>query len=238
MSMPNAGAGNRPVPLRHVEWPAAHRIIRSIHPPIDLFEDIADPRDWEALASVESKTNPRLWENLGRLDLIPPERRVAGPGASLVMAPFVHVSPDRPGRFTDGRYGVYSAGDSEEVAIREVAFHHGRAMAASAEEAGWTSQFRMLVNSIDIELHDLRADPACHEPDDYSYPQKLAARLRNEGANGVLYRSVRCEGGECVGIFWPDLIAIPRQGDHYDFHWDGTAVDRIRNRRTGRIFRL
>ncbi|TIN69406.1 MAG: RES domain-containing protein, partial [Mesorhizobium sp.] len=37
---------------RRVDWPQTFRIIRSIHPPIDLFEDIADPRDWEALASV------------------------------------------------------------------------------------------------------------------------------------------------------------------------------------------
>jgi len=40
---------------RAVNWSQTFRIIRSIHPPIDLFEDIADPRDWEALASVEEK---------------------------------------------------------------------------------------------------------------------------------------------------------------------------------------
>ena len=43
-----------------VRWPQTFRIIRSIHPPIDLFEDIADPGDWEALAAVEAKTNPRI----------------------------------------------------------------------------------------------------------------------------------------------------------------------------------
>src|SRR5690606_84069 len=122
------------VPVGHVRWPRAYRIIRSIHPPIDLFEDIADPQDWEAHASAESKTNPRIRDHIGRLDLVPPPRRVGGPGATYLMAPFVHVSPDRPGRFTDGSYGVYSAGDREEVALREVAYHHARAMAASREE--------------------------------------------------------------------------------------------------------
>ena len=68
-----------------VKWPKAYRLIRSIYPPIDLFEDIADPRDWEALASAEAKTNPRVWEHLGRLDLIPPERRVSGPGRSWLI---------------------------------------------------------------------------------------------------------------------------------------------------------
>lgn len=226
------------IPLVRVRWPKAFRIIRSIHPPIDLFEDIADPRDWEALASAESKTNPRLWEHIGRLDLVPPERRVGGPGASYLMAPFVHVSTDRPGRFTDGSYGVYSAGNREEVAIREVAHHHGRAMAASGEEPGWTSQFRVLVNRLDLDLNDLRPLDRYHDPDDYGASQELGRRLRAEGSNGVVYRSVRCPGGECAGVFWPDLMEPPVQSDHFDYHWDGGRVDKVRNCRTGAIFAL
>lgn len=229
---------NGAVATARVRWPGACRIIRSIHPPIDLFEDIADPRDWEALASAESKTNPRIREHLGRLDLVPPHRRVGGPGASYVMAPFVHVSTDRPGRFTDGTYGVYSAGDREEVAIREVAHHHGLAMAASREAPGWTSQFRMLVGRLDLDLHDLRGRDACHRPDDYAASRALARRLRADGSNGVLYRSVRCPGGECVGIFWPDLVGQPVQADHFDYHWDGHRVDKVRNCRTSAIFAL
>lgn len=226
-----------PVPVR-VRWPKAYRLIRSIFPPIDLFEDIADPADWEALASAEAKTNPRLWEHLGRLDLVPPERRVSGPGASLLMAPFVHVSPDRPGRFTDGTYGVFSVGDSEEVSIREVAHHHARFMAATSEPPGWTSQFRMLVTKLDLDLHDVRPREDCHRPDDYAPSQALGRSLRQSGNNGVLYRSVRSPGGECAGLFWPDLMPAPVQADHFDFHWDGARVDRIRNCSTGKIFAL
>lgn len=221
-----------------VRWPKACRIIRSIHPPIDLFEDIADPSDWEALASAESKTNPRIWEHIGKLDLVPPNRRVSGSGASFLMAPFVHVSTDRPGRFTDGTYGVYSAGDSEEVAIREVAHHHGKAMAGSGEAPGWTSQFRMLVNRLDLDLHDVRGDGRFHDPDDCSAPRALGRQLRAAGANGIVYRSVRCPGGECAAIFWPDLMEVPVQADHFDYHWDGARVDRIRNCRTKAIFAL
>lgn len=225
-------------PVVQVRWPKAYRIIRSFYPPIDLFEDIADPQDWEALASAESKTNPRVWEHVGRLDLVPSERRVQGPGASTVMAPFVHVSIDRPGRFTDGTYGVYSAGNRDEVAIREVAHHHARAMRNSNEEPGWTSQFRMLVNSVDLDLHDVRDDATCRAPDDYSGTQSLARNLRAQGSNGIVYRSVRCAQGECVAIFWPDLVEIPVQGDHFDFHWDGARVDKVRNCRTSAIFAL
>lgn len=224
--------------LAHISWPRAYRVIRSIHPPIDLFEDVADPMDWEALASAESKTNPRIWEHLGRLDLVPPERRVSGSGAGWLMAPFVHASTDRPDRFTDGTYGVYSAGDSEAVAIYEVAHHHAVAMTASDEEPGWTSQFQLLVNSIDLDLHDVRPFPDYHDPDDYSVPQELGRRLRGQGSNGLVFRSVRSPKGNCVAVFWPDLMDIPVQGDHYHFHWNGEAVDLVRNMRSAAIFAL
>lgn len=221
-----------------VRWPKAYRIIRSIHPPIDLFEDIADPSDWEALVSAESKTNPRIWDHIGRLDLVPPQRRVNGAGASYLMAPFVHISTDRPGRFTDGTYGIYSAGDREEVAIREVAYHHARAMANSDEEPGWTSQFRMLVNRLDLDLHDTRLHDRYHDPDDYKASQTLGHNLRLSGSNGIVYRSVRCPGGECAAIFWPDLMDVPVQADHFEFHWSGEKVDKVRNCRTNTIFAL
>jgi hypothetical protein len=226
------------IPVVRTQWPKAYRIIRSIFPTIDLFEDIADPSDWEALASAESKTNPRVWESLGRLDLVPPERRVSGVGASWLMAPFVHVSLDRPGRFTDGSYGVYSAGDREEVAIRETAHHQARFMAQSREEAGWTSQFRVLINALDLDLHDVRDDPRMHDPLDYARSQVVAKDLRYAVSNGILYRSVRCPGGECAAIFWPDLMPVPIQGDHFDYFWNGDRVDKVRNCRTGAIFAL
>ncbi|MCJ2182014.1 RES family NAD+ phosphorylase [Novosphingobium sp. 1949] len=221
-----------------VSWPRALRLIRSIYPPIDLFEDIADPRDWDALASLESKTNPRLRDEIGQLDKVPPERRVAGPGASLVMAPFVHCSTDRPGRFTDGTYGVYSAGNSEEVALREVAHHHARAMRAVDEEPGWHSQFRMLVGALERELDDVTHDAAAHDPDSWAYSQRLGAEHRQAGSDGLLYRSVRCHEGLCAALFWPDAVAIPIQGDHYQMHWDGTRVDRVLNCTTRQEFAL
>lgn len=187
---------------------------------------------------MESKTNPRVWEQVGRLDLVPPPRRVSGPGASLLMAPFVHISTDRPGRFTNGTFGVYSASDSEEVAIREVAHHHGRAMTASKEARGWTSQFRALVNAIEVELHDVRDRAEFHDANSYAAPQAFSKATRTAGSNGLVYRSVRSPGGECIAIYWPNIIPVPIQADHYDFHWDGAKVDRVRNCRTSAILAL
>lgn len=75
------------------------------------------------------------------------------------MAPFVHCSTARPGRFTDGSYGMYYAGDREDVALAETIHHHAKFMAATDEAPGWTSDFRAMIGSIDRELHDVNAVP-------------------------------------------------------------------------------
>jgi len=230
------------VPLAHVAWRAARRIIRSLHPPIDLFEDIADPGDWPLLISAEQKTNPRLMESLGNIDLVPTGRRVSGPGASYLMAPFTHVSPDRPSRFTDGSYGVLYAANRFETALMETVYHHARFMARTGEAPGWTSQFRELVLDVEAEVHDLRGgdpdyDLALHE-NDYTHSQMLGAALRTTGSEGIAYPSRRDRGGESVGLFYPDRAASVIQGRHVDYHWNGGAVDFYRDASSGEVFKI
>ena len=108
-----------------------------MYPPIDVFGDIADPADWELIAAAEAKTNPRVRDEIGAIQLVPPERHVAGPGANWAMAPFCHLSRDRPSRFSDGSYGVYYAGDRFEVALAEAVFHFERFIAATGTGVGW-----------------------------------------------------------------------------------------------------
>jgi hypothetical protein len=218
---------------RRVRWPQTFRIIRSIHPPVDLFEDIADPRDWEALAVVEAKTNSRIRLEIGDLGKVTAARRVSGPGASFVMAPFVHCSPLRPGRFTDGSYGIYYAGGSENVALAETIHHHQRFMAATDEEPGRTSGFRVLVGSIDCDLDDVNAVPGALDPHDYSASQVEGRALRDAGSDGLTWNSVRMAGGSCIGAFWPDVVGIPLQGRHHSYHWNGSRVDFVRQYDTG-----
>lgn len=215
-------------PLSRVSWRQTYQLIRSIYPPIDLFEDIADPADWELIASAEAKTNPRVRDQIGAIHLIPPERRVSGPGASWAMAPFCHVSGDRPSRFSDGRYGVCYVGDRFEVALAESVFHFERFMSAT-EEGPSTSDYRELVGCLDAKLHDLRgvADfrPAL-DADDYTAAQSLTRKLRQEhDSDGLVYPSARCPAGDAVATFWPGVIGIPVQGRHVCYRWDGNRVD-------------
>jgi hypothetical protein len=230
------------VPISRVKWRRARRIIRSVFPPIDLFEDIAAPEDWPLLIAAEQKTNPRLMATLGALDLVPPARRVAGAGATYLMAPFTHVSADRPSRFADGSHGVLYAANRFETALFETMYHHGRFMARTHERPGWTSQFRELVLSVNASLQDLRGGderwiPAL-DPDDYRHSQSLARSLRVAASDGLVYPSQRDAAGECVALFYPDGASNVIQARHLDYHWNGTRVDFYRDPGNGKVFRV
>jgi hypothetical protein len=49
---------------------------------------------------------------------------------------------------------------------------------------------------------------------------------------------VRDTGGECAGLFYPDLVRNVRQGRHLDYHWDGARVDLYREPGRGEVFRV
>ena len=215
-------------PVSEIDWPVSYRIIRTIYPPVWLFEDVAERADWDLIASAEAKTNPRVRDQIGGLTLVPVERRVAGPSASLVMAAFTHVSRDRPGRFSDGSYGVWYCGDRFEVALAETAYHFERFMARTNEPPA-DAQYRELQAHIAGSLHDLRSNGFndCLDPNDWKPAQRLASSVRDAGSDGIVYSSVRWPAGQAAALFWPDLVQLPIvQARTLQFHWDGSRMTR------------
>jgi RES domain-containing protein len=213
------------VKLRRVRWPVSHRIIRTIYPPIDIFEDIADPADWELLVSAEAKLNPRIRDAVGNLALVPVARRVSGPTASIVMGAFTHVSRDRTGRFSDGSYGVWYCGDRFDVALAETAHHFERFMRATDESAG-EADYRELVAPVRGRAAD-GSDPALLARDDWAAGQAFGKQVRAGGGDGVLYPSVRHPGGKALALFWPDCITLPViQARQFRYSWDGARMHR------------
>lgn len=213
-------------PLRRVRWARAHRAINSRYPPIQAFERVADPADWEDLLALEELTNPRARQEWGEISLVPVEERVSGPGASWVMAAFVHIG--RPSRFSDGSYGVYYAARALGTAVRETAFHFGRFLRATHEPRGTELEMRVLVSQqVDGRYRDARgAYPALHDPDDYGPSQQAGRELKRAGAAGMVYDSVRHPGGQCLAILRPRAIPRPTQGPHLRYHFDGERIDR------------
>lgn len=209
-----------------IEWRPSYRIVSSRFPPVGVFDAIADAADLDALYALEGMTNPRLREQLGRIDLVPPARRIAGPGTTPVMAAFAHFNP-QGSRFSPGSYGVYYAARERDTAVSETVFHRQRFLSQTAEPP-CALQMRCYLADIAGNLHDIRGGwPEVHDPDSYVASQRFAVQLRDAGSDGIAFDSVRHAGGQCVAAFYPDLVAPARQGEHLYYHWDGARIAHV-----------
>jgi len=214
-------------PSTRIDWRDSHRIIRTIYPPVDLFEDVADPATWALLTSAEAKLNPRVREQVGDLSLVPADRRISGPTASIVMGAFTHASADRPSRFSDGNLGVWYCGDRWEVALAETAHHFERFMRLTDEPAA-EADYRELTCAVTGLLADVRTGfDDCVDPNSWTAGQAMGRAVRGSGGDGVLYRSIRRPAGLAAALFWPDLVRLPIvQARQFRYHWDGRRMDR------------
>ena len=212
-----------------VAWRPCYRIIPSRFPPVSVFEAVADPADLEAVFAIEALTNDRLREEAGDLSLVPPNERVSGPGRTPIMAAFTHLNPSGS-RFCDGSYGVFYAGLALETAIAETKHHRSIFLEATSEPS---QELDMRVYAVDLgaSLHDMRGmrqtHPLLYHPSSYSASQAVARELRDAGSDGIVYESVRHEGGQCAGIFRPRLLTNLRQERHLCYVWDGRAISNI-----------
>lgn len=215
-------------PLRRIHWDPACRIVPTRHPTVYLFDRVAGSEDFEALYALEALTNDRIREEYGALALVPPEDRVFGPGSGPIMAAFTHLNP-LGSRFSDGSYGVFYAAGDRPTAIAETRHHHARFLAATSVPP-MSLAMRLYHVTIDARLHDLRGeaiDPAVHDPDSYSVSQKLGHALRQERSAGVVYRSVRKDGGRCVGLFKPNGARDCVHAAHLLYVWDGVQFSGV-----------
>jgi RES domain-containing protein len=207
-------------------WLPCHRLIASRFPTVGLYDQVAAPEDLDVVFAIEALTNPRVRQELGQLSLVPPADRVAGPGATLIMAAFAHLNP-LGSRFSDGSWGVYYAAESLDTAVAEVSHHRGAFLARTAEDA-IDIDLRWIQADLMDRLHDLRGQgasmPAVYDPDRYGASQDLGRALRSQGSQGIVYDSVRRPQGQCVALFKPKSLSNARAVGHIGLHWDGRAI--------------
>lgn len=221
--------------LQHIAWRNTCRIIATRHPPIGVFDNIADPSDMDALFELEGLTNPRLRNERGEISLVEPARRISGPGSAVIMAAFTHLSPSGS-RFSDGSHGVYYAGRGQQTAIAETVHHRNRFLSFTREPR-CVLEMRCYLSDLVAPMHDLRGGYASlHDPDSYDASQRFARQLRAAGSNGLLYDSVRHRGGQCAAVFHPDCLGPARQGPALLYHWDGCRITHATV--GGRIFEM
>lgn len=217
------------VPVRGIEWSPCFRIIPSRYPPRNLFARVADEADLEAVFAIESITNDRLRDERGEIRLVAPEDRSRIAGMAFVMAPFTHIAPAGT-RFTDGTFGAFYAGRDLDTAIDETVYHRERFLAAT-EEAPMEVEMRVLRVRLSAEVYDVRSlgdrYPEIYDRGDYSASQHFGRAVREAAGSGIVYDSVRREGGECVAIYRPRAIVRCQQAQHLAYVWDGRRISSV-----------
>jgi len=215
--------------IRRVRWSAACRIVPTRYPAVSLFDRVADADDFEALYALEAMSNERARDELGHIERVPRDERLYGPGSGPIMAAFTHVNT-LGSRFADGRHGVFYAARERATAVAETRHHHARFLAAT-QQAAMHLPMRLYHVAIDARLHDLRpvgaVPDAVYAPDDYSASQALGLRLHAAGSAGVAYRSVRREGGQCVGLFKPRGASACLHAAYLLYAWDGAGFSDV-----------
>lgn len=202
----------------------------SRYPTVGVFDRVAAPEDLPELFELEGWTNDRLSNELGLLNLVPPAEWVAGPMASVVMAAFCHPRTEGA-RFTAGTRGAWYAARDLDTALAEST--HRRT--TELQEIGVLDtrvQMRLYHADFDAPFHDVRADdPAwrdLHDPDDHTAAQEFGMALFRGGANGIVYRSVRRDVGECLVSFRPTLVTNVRPAGHFEYRWRGSSNPDVR----------
>lgn len=217
------------IPTSQISWTPSYRIISDRFPPVNFFERIADPADWEALLELESMTDPSSMNSVGDISNIPIEDRITGPGAGRIMPSFIFLDQTPMGsRFSNNQFGAYYASNDLETAIAETINNRERFMHDHKIMAAQELDHLIILADITGSFHDIRnlrnELPEVYNPNDYAASQTLATRLRNDNSNGIVYQSIRRTAGECIAVFRPPVISNAREDRHITYIWDGTRI--------------
>jgi hypothetical protein len=201
----------------HLEQDDAHRLIptRFCEGESVLSRLGLPPAQMAHLYQLDDATNDRLAGEANLLPGISVHELVFGvPHFHIINASFTHAQPTGS-RFSGSDRGVWYAGFSLKTAEAEVAYHY----AAGLREIDWkeeeTVTYREYLADFRGDFHDLRGDAAAKkylQPGSYRASQRLGRQLLNKGSAGIVYPSVRHEGGTCVACFRPALVNNVRDG--------------------------
>jgi RES domain len=179
---------------------------------------------------LDNVTNDRLLAENNLLPGIGIHELVFGiPYYRIVNAAFCHAHP-LGSRFNGPDRGAWYTCFELETSQAEVLFHKSVELA----EVDWFEEEEAIYDDyladFSAELHDIRKSmhfASCLAPNSYVASQGLAQRLLDAGSLGIIYPSVRCDGGTCLACFRPALVMNVRKEKTYKFTWKGKSEPEI-----------
>lgn len=202
----------------------AQRLIPSQFAPIGLFDTVATAADLAAVMELVGWTNDRLVAE--RIARLPQDEWVYGvPNASIVMAAFLHVAPGGM-RFNGPELGAWYASADLRTSAAEVG-HHLRREAVARRVDTMSRVYRTYIATLLGDYLDIRGQQATrrdvYASERYDAPQKLGEDVRASGGAGLLYDSLRHQGGINVVAYRPRNIIDVTQTDHFEITVSATS---------------
>ena len=181
------------------------------------------------LFELDNATNERLRGEYGGLPGIGVDELVFGvPNFRIINAAYTYPRPEGS-RFNDGERGAWYCAFEVETSLAEITFHK----TVEYQEIGRFDDsvtYQTMLADFTSTFHDIRGIEAyndCLDPASYIESQKLADELLGAGSMGVIYPSVRHDGGVCLACFRPALVGNVRKGQAYRLTWSGSPTPLI-----------
>ena len=202
--------------ISRVRQDDTHRLIPSRFADESVLARLSDdPATLNALFELEGATNDRLLGEAGLLPGISVRELVFGlPYSHIVNATFTHALPTGS-RFNGPDRGAWYAAIALQTSAVEVAYHKSRELKEIDWQEPESFTYVDFLADFRAEFHDLRHGRGFAkylDPDSYAASQHLAAELLDKGSEGIIYPSVRHEGGTCIACFRPALVNNVRKG--------------------------
>lgn len=215
-------------------WPETHRLIPATYADRSepwLARLVDDDADIALLTELAAATNTRLAAQRDRSTLAigADELVFRVEHAHIVNAAFCY--PGQGARFSDRTRGAWYCATDIETCLAEVV-HHRRLHLAETDWWHDTLDYQDYTCSVggpwfaDLRDGSPRAR-RCLDPDSYVVSQALAADLLEREAAGVVYPSVRREGGTCIACFRPALLPPVGTGGRHRIRFTGTPDPEI-----------
>lgn len=221
------------LPVVREAFPRTVRLVTTGRLRDSVLLALVDQAELDALAEIEGATSQRLVaQERGGPSLDPNELIHGVPHATFINAAFANARPAELNRFNGPGRGAWYAALEVETALAEVSFHMTEFLSRTGVFEG-TVEYAELFASFAGEFVDLRDEPehpALSADTSVGYPagNRLAGAVRAEGLNGIIYPSVRQEGGTCIAALFPHAVQSAAQGDVWRLVWAGEQVPQIK----------
>jgi hypothetical protein len=178
------------------------------------------------LFDLDNATNERLRGEYGGLPGIGVDELVFGvPNFRIINAAYTYPRPEGS-RFNDGERGAWYCAFEPETALAEITFHK-TVEYQEIDRFDDSVTYQTMLADFTSTFHDLRGARGFGKvlaPDSYIASQQLAATLLEAGSMGVIFPSVRRDGGTNLACFRPALVGNVRKGGAYRLTWAGSPT--------------